>query len=106
MACFIAPLSAAIITTVAYKKINERLHLDWLITMLWGGVVMLAIEHIVHGEVTLYPPFLTALKNPGEAIVMLREIASVGIPMTLAIVATWGALLLVKRTKLSKNNPA
>lgn len=106
MACFIAPMTAAIVTTIARKKNSSHLHLNWLVTMLWGGSLVLAIEHIAHGEVTLYPPFLTALKTPGEAIVMLREIVSVGIPMTLAIVATWGALLLATRAKNFKNNPA
>ena len=32
--------------------------LGWLMNMLWGGVILLAIEHMWHGEVVPFPPFL------------------------------------------------
>jgi len=90
MACFLVPTGAAIVTTTIGKKVPEKYHMNWLNAMLWGGVVMLAVEHIAHGEVVLYPPFLTA----GLAEV-LPEMLRVGVPMTLSIFLVWGVMITV-----------
>ncbi|MDD2688955.1 MAG: hypothetical protein PHT41_02225 [Candidatus Omnitrophica bacterium] len=90
MACFLVPTSTAIVTTVIRKKIPEKYHINWLNSMLWGGVVMLAVEHISHGEIVLYPPFLTA----GLAEVF-PEMLRVGVPMTLSIFLIWGIMVTV-----------
>lgn len=105
MACFLAPTAAAIVTSSIKKKINQKYHLDWLNNMLWGGVAMLIVEHISHGEVVFYPPFFTAMKNPKDALVMLKEIATVGAGMTIAIFAVWVVMVLVvnKIEKISQN---
>ncbi len=95
MACFLAPATAAIITTGIKKRVAPKYHLEWLNTMLWGGVVMLAVEHIAHGEVILYPPFLTAMKNPADIPVMLQEIATIGTTMTVAIILVWTIMVLI-----------
>lgn len=95
MACFLAPMATGIVTTVFRKKVPEALKIGWLNIMLWGGVVMLAIEHIAHGEVILYPPFLTAMQNPADIPVMLEELATVGGTMTLAIVTIWIVLVAI-----------
>ncbi len=95
MACFLAPTTAAIITSGMRKKIPAKYHLEWLNTMFWGGVVMLAVEHIAHGEVVFFPPFLTAMKSPADINIMLKEIAIVGGGITLAIVAAWGVVVAV-----------
>ena len=63
--------------------------------MLWGGVAMLAIEHIAHREVVPYPPFLTAMQNPADIPAMLQEIATIGIAMTVAIVLVWAVMVLI-----------
>lgn len=97
MACFLAPTAAAIITHVIKKKISPKYHLDWLVAMFWGGVIMLAVEHIAHGEVVLYPPFLTAMQNPADIPVMLMEIATTGVTMTIAVVLVWLIMVLVTR---------
>ena len=89
MACFIAPMSLAIVTTIFRKKIPENLKIGWLNVMIWGGVIMLAVEHIAHGEVILFPPFLTAMQTPSEIPVMLQEMAIIGGSMTIAIVCIW-----------------
>ena len=34
--------------------------LKWLNNMLWGGTTLLAFEHLWHGEITPWFPFLTA----------------------------------------------
>jgi hypothetical protein len=110
MACFIAPMGLAIVTTVFRKKIPENLKIGWLNIMIWGGVIMLAVEHIAHGEVVLYPPFLTAMQTPAEIPVMLQEMAIVGGTMTIAIVCIWLVMVYlynkapqIQNIKLLKN---
>ncbi|MCM8798361.1 MAG: hypothetical protein NC821_02700 [Candidatus Omnitrophica bacterium] len=101
MACFLAPMSAVIVTTAVRKRVSEKWHLNWLNSMLWGGVVMLAVEHISHREVVPYPPFLT--KGLSE---VLPEILSKGIPMVLAVGMVWlvmvGIVNLAERAKKVK----
>jgi len=105
MACFLAPTVAAIIATSVRKKVPAKYHLDWLILMLWGGVMMLAVEHITHGEVVFYPPFLTAMKNPADIPIMLQELATVGGTMTMAIILVWPIMILTtnKIVKVREN---
>ncbi len=100
MACFIAPMSLGIVTTIFKKKIPENLKIGWLNIMIWGGVIMLTVEHIAHGEVMLFPPFLTAMLTPSEIPVMLQEMATIGGTMTLAIVCIWVVMVTVSNRKL------
>ncbi|MEM0467408.1 MAG: hypothetical protein QXX20_07450 [Candidatus Thermoplasmatota archaeon] len=95
MACFIVPMSLGIATTLFRKKIPEALKISWLNIMLWGGVLMLAVEHIAHEEVVLYPPFLTAMQTPAEIPVMLEEMATIGGSMTIAIICIWITLVAI-----------
>lgn len=90
MACFLVPTTAAIVTTAVGKKVPEKLHFNWLNSMLWGGVAMLALEHVSHGEIVLYPPFLTA--GLPEA---WPEMMRIGIPITLIIFLMWGIMITV-----------
>jgi len=90
MACFIVPMGAAIVTTAVSKKIPEECHVNWLNSMLWGGVAMLAVEHVSHGEVVPYPPFLTAGLSE-----VFPEMMRVGAPMTLAIFLVWMIMIAV-----------
>lgn len=90
MACFVVPTAAAIVSTAIGKKVPEKYHLNWLNSMLWGGVVMLAVEHIAHGEIVLYPPFLTAGLPE-----VLPEMLKIGIPMTLVIFLIWGIMVVI-----------
>jgi|WetSurMetagenome_2_1015567.scaffolds.fasta_scaffold191615_1 hypothetical protein len=116
MACFLAPAGEAIVTTIVQKVVQKRekktgkvsagpigmtwsRRLSWLNKMLWGGSILLAFEHIWHGEVVPWPPFLTAMANPGEVAPMLREIATVGVSMAVAITAIWGIIILVMEIK-------
>lgn len=89
MACFVTPALAAALTTGMRKKIPSHFHIEWLNAMLWGGVLMLTVEHYVHGELVPYPPFLTAMGNYNDILIMLKEMVMVGGTMTLAIVAVW-----------------
>jgi hypothetical protein len=99
MACFTAPATVAIITTGLRKKVDPKYHLEWLNTMLWGGVLMLIVEHVSHGEVVPWPPFFTAMNNPADIPAMVHEIATIGTAMTVAIFATWGVLVAIANAR-------
>ena len=93
MACFLVPGAEAVVTTIVQKAVGKerakKWKLGWLNTMLWGGVILLAIEHIWHGEVVPWPPFLTAMKNPADVPIMLHEMATVGGAMSIVITLVW-----------------
>ena len=100
MACFLAPMTLAIVMTIVQlltrrSELSHKLKLSALNAMLWGGVVILAAEHIFHGEITAFAPYLTAMSSPADTAVMLSEIASIGGSMTLAISFTWMGMLAV-----------
>jgi hypothetical protein len=95
MACFIAPAATAIITTGLKKKIDPKYHIEWLNTMLWGGVIMLAVDHIANGEIVPYPPFFTAMQKANGITTLLKEIVTVGGLMTIAIFAVWTVMVFV-----------
>ena len=105
MACFVVPLAQAAVTSVL-RKSNERnnrsdnsafaRHLPALEKMLWGGSVMLVVDHVINSELTWRFPFFTALENAGGGAVMLREMLTVGVPMSLAITAIWAVYALMK----------
>jgi hypothetical protein len=95
MACFIVPSGVGVLTTVFRKKFPKEWHINWLNTMIWGGTVALAVEHIAHQEIIPWFPFLTAMRTPADAAVMFKEMALVGIPMLLALVAAWILMVVV-----------
>ena len=98
MACFLVPMILAIITTTiqkAARNLAEKLKLALLNTFLWGGVILLALEHVWHGEVRPWPPFLTAMANPADIPIMLHEMATIGTAMSVATFATWGTILTI-----------
>ncbi len=118
MACFLVPAAEAVVTTVATKLIkskekSQKKHQDdisfsaklgWLNKMLWGGSALLAFEHIWHGEVVPFFPFLTAIEN-GETAKMLAEMSTNGVLMAALITAVWAGMVLVSNT-LAKRDEA
>lgn len=94
MACFILPMSLAIVVGAIRKKIPATYHINWLLMLLGGGVVALALEHIAHEEIVMYPPFLTAMSSPADIAVMLQEMATVGSAMLLACVGIWIVMVI------------
>ena len=120
MACFIVPAAEAIVTTVMEKAFQakekeEALKLDtaeavvktklpfsrklsWLNKILWGGSALLAFEHVWHGEVVPWFPFLTAMENAEEATTMLHEMSTVGVSMAALVTVVWGIMVLVTKT--------
>ena len=110
MCCFLAPLAEAVVATVCRKTIDTGKHgnalsenLPALEKMLWGGTLMLVVDHIINGEVTWRYPFFTALGETGGVQVMLREILTVGVPMCAVLTAAWvvWSLLRSRRASLS-----
>ena len=102
MACFLVPTSEAIVTTVikhvADKKGVESpfiKRLNWLNNMLWGGSALLAFEHVWHGEVTPWFPFLTNASTPEQASEMLREMATSGVAMAVLVTLAWVAMVCI-----------
>ena len=120
MACFLVPAAEAVITTVASKIMQsketapETVHisldgstitetvktsfshkLKWLNNLLWGGSALLAFEHIWHGEVVPWFPFLTAASNPSDAAEMLHEMSTIGVTMAVLVTAVWSGMLAI-----------
>jgi len=79
------------------RGVGERLRLNILSTMLLGGSLVLAVEHMWHGEVAPWPPFLTAMSNLADIPVMLHEILYVGGLMSIATTAAWMGILAYTR---------
>jgi len=116
MACFLIPTAEAIATTIATKIIEKgekgnakesQLHISnklrWLSNMLWGGSILLAFEHVWHGEVTPWFPFLSAMSNSEDTASMLHEMSTVGVSMALVVTAVWIAMVLVSNSMERKS---
>lgn len=102
MACFTAAIAEVALVSIIKKKAQQKeqgksiesvkiplsTKLSWLITMLWGGVFLLAIEHIYHGEIIASFPFLTAVQN-GNTQEMLMEIVTIGGSICVFIPLVW-----------------
>ena len=109
MSCFLVPLVQAAATTIYRKhfcKTDSDSHpnvlkrnVPALEKMLWGGSIMLIVDHIINGELTWRFPFFTALDQAGGGAVMLREMLTVGVPMSLVITAVWAVYALLKDRK-------
>ena len=117
MACFLIPTAEAIVTSVITKNVKTpegeltetgkpskftadgrftwKTKLNWLNSMLWGGAILLCLEHVWHGEVVFYPPFLTAMSSPADTAEMLHEMGTVGVGMAILVTVAWGVLILV-----------
>ncbi len=120
MACFVVPAVEAVVTAVAVRvlsskeKKNEKKEilsevqtstenvklpfsrkLKWLTKLLSGGSLMLAFEHMWHGELQLQFPFLTAASTPESTSVMLNEMATVGVGMSALVTVAWLGMLVI-----------
>lgn len=104
MACFIVPLTQAVATTI-YRKVTKQSdtfvgrNLKTLEQMLWGGSLMLIVDHILNGEVTWMYPFFTALETEGGGLVMLKEMLTVGVPMSVIVTVVWAIWAYAKERK-------
>lgn len=109
MACFLVSVAEAVVVKVAEKaaKQNELRALEmntekakevtiplsrklkWLSNMLLGGSVLLAFEHVWHGEIVPWFPFLTAMSDPEDTAEMLHEMATIGVSMAVLVTVVW-----------------
>lgn len=117
MACLLVPAAEAVVTTIATKIIESKekeatknthssktsfemqnripfsQKLKWLNHLLWGGSGLLAFEHLWHGEIVPWFPFLTAANNPADTVEMLHEISTVGVTMAVLVTGIWLCML-------------
>lgn len=113
MACFLIPAAEAVVTTIVRKaqirkesaadskesaaagetgiKFSDKL--GWLNNMLWGGSALLAFEHVWHGEVVPWFPFLTNAASPDSAAEMLHEMATAGVSMAVLVTLVWAGMV-------------
>lgn len=129
MACFLVSAAEAAIVTVATQivlahenkllpkyrreaeetseqhaaKIPFSRKLRWLSNLLWGGSLLLVFEHVWHGEIVPWAPFLTAAATPAETTIMLHEMSTVGVGMAVLVTAVWGAMVLVSSSLEKKS---
>ena len=127
MACFLVPAAEAVVTTVAAKSAAHKLEahtdgtaapakrsfvrkLKWLSNLLWGGAALLMFEHVWHGEVAPWFPFLTAAADVEERAQMLHEMSTVGVTMAVLITLVWVSMVLVsgamERKAIAAHNTA
>jgi hypothetical protein len=120
MACFVAPMAEAIVTTVVMKAVKKKekraekqgtavkteqmgiswsRKLAWLNKLLWGGTMLLAFEHFWHGEIVLRPPFLTAIENPSGIAPMLQEMVTTGAEMAIFVTVIWLIMIAIANQK-------
>ena len=91
MACFLIPAAEGVVVSLIARAVKKKRadkpaaaggaehpletavqhplarKLQWLSNLLWGGSALLAFEHLWHGEVVPWFPFLTAAANPADA---------------------------------------
>ena len=98
MSCFLVPLAEAVVVSAICKSNDQKIrsekarplmrHLPTLEKMLWGGSLMLVVDHAVNGE-------LTALS--------WVDILTVGVPMAAVLTVVWaGYSLLVEHRRKVK----
>ncbi len=89
MSCYIVPLAQAAITSICRKSGLKNgfigRNLDSLEKMLWGGSVMLIVDHAINGELFAWTPM---------------EMLTVGVPMSVAITLVWIIYALIKERKI------
>jgi hypothetical protein len=115
MACFLVSAAEAVVVKAVEKaeeKKEQRISegevcrtevthiplsrkLKWLTWLLTGGAVLLAFEHIWHGEVVPWFPFLTAMGNSVDTAQMLHEMATTGVCMAVLVTFIWVIMCIV-----------
>ena len=93
MSCFLVPLAEAVAVSVVRKCNAKKIHgenagallrhLPTLEKMLWGGSLMLIVDHLINKEFTLD----------------FRDMLTVGVPMAVVLTAVWAVYALVKERR-------
>ena len=114
MACFLVSAAEAVVVSATSKMLEKRekkelsrtgvveahkipfsRKLRWLSNLQWGGSALLAFEHLWHGEIVPWAPFLTAMSDRAATGEMLHEMATVGVAMAALTTAVWLGMLAV-----------
>ena len=114
MACFLVSAAEAAVVTAASKILEKKEQkalvtaktvdahkvpfsrkLRWLSNLQWGGSALLAFEHLWHGEIVPWAPFLTAMSDRAATAEMLKEMATVGVAMAVLTTVVWLGMLAV-----------
>jgi len=116
MACLLVPAAESIVVA-ATKKVVEKnetsvdstsipmsVKLSWLSKLLMGGAILLLFEHVWHGEIVPWFPFLTAANDPTDFAEMLHEMATVGVTMTIVVTLVWAVACAVLEHALKKES--
>lgn len=123
MGCFVVPAAEAVVTTVVTKVVEKKERealekglpvsefnkekfsskLKRLNGLLWGGSGLLAFEHLWHGEIQPFFPFLTAAENPGELTEVFHEMSTVGVGMAVLVTGIWAVMAFVLDSKTEKS---
>ena len=89
MSCYIVPLVQAAATSICRKAGWNKgflgRNLASLEKMLWGGSVMLIVDHAINGELLAWTPL---------------ERLRVGVPMSIAITLVWIIYAFVKEKQI------
>lgn len=124
MACFLVPVGEAVVVTTVSKIIEHRVKAHgmskdspgytrmnaliekrvWLTNLLWGGSALLAFEHLWHGEVLPWFPFLSAASSSEDMVAMLHEMSTVGVAMAVVVSVVWIFMVLVAHALISKKS--
>ncbi|MBQ6074069.1 MAG: hypothetical protein IJK90_09185 [Bacteroidales bacterium] len=89
MSCFLVPLAEAVVVSAIRKSNDQKIrsekarplmrHLPTLEKMLWGGSLMLVVDHAVNGELTAFS---------------WGDILTVGVPMAAVLTVVWAGYSL------------
>ncbi len=122
MACFLVSAAEAVVVNAVKKgveageernagnnnvsfKVPFSIKLKWLSRLLCGGSVLLAFEHLWHGEIVPWFPFLTAMSSAEDTAEMLHEMATVGVGMAVLITVVWAGMCFVADA-IARREPA
>ena len=89
MSCFVVPLVEAIVVSACRKRAVQSGRPVWrefpaLEKMLWGGTLMLIVDHAINGELFAWTPM---------------EMLKVGVPMSVVLTLVWAVWALLKERK-------
>lgn len=129
MACFVVPAAEAAIVTIVNIVLEHRskkaeaqgkaldaavsadahqpfhAKLKSLSKLLWGGSALLAFEHLWHGEIQPFYPFLTAATDPEALSEVYHEMATVGTSMAAFVTLSW-AMVNIVRSRIARKEVA
>ena len=97
MSCFLVPLAEAVVVSAIRKSHEKKSHSDnarpllrhlpTLEKMLWGGSLMLVVDHAINRELTTFS---------------WHDILTVGVPMAAVLTVVWAVWAVLKERRSKK----